>query len=74
MIKAKEIAMAEYKCPECGSEKITYKGKTVHGSSKRFLMILCADCGRFLGVVNDMSQIKDAIRSIGHTLNVPTGL
>jgi predicted RNA-binding Zn-ribbon protein involved in translation (DUF1610 family) len=73
MIKAKEIVMAEYKCPECGSEKITSKGKTVRGS-ERLLMILCDDCGCFLGVVNDTSKIKDALRSIGHTLNASTGL
>jgi uncharacterized Zn finger protein len=72
MIKAKEIAMAEYKCPECGSEEITTKRKTI--GSERLLIILCKNCGCFLGVVNDTSEIKNALRSIVQTLKASTGL
>jgi hypothetical protein len=72
MIKAKEIAMAEYHCPECNGDKIASVRKDP--GSEPLRMILCGGCGCFLGVVNDTSQIKDAIRRIGHTLNVSTGL
>jgi predicted RNA-binding Zn-ribbon protein involved in translation (DUF1610 family) len=73
MIKAKEIAMAEYKCPECGSAKIA-SDKKILRSSEQLRMILCGDCGRFLGVVNDTSQIKDAIRDIRQALKTSTGV
>jgi uncharacterized Zn finger protein len=66
--------MAEYKCPDCGSEKITSERKPVPKSFEKVLMILCANCGCFLGVVNDTSPIKDAIKDIRQTLKTSTGL
>jgi uncharacterized Zn finger protein len=72
MIKAKETAMTECKCPECASEKITFR-KRVCGS-EHLLMLLCEDCGCFLGAVNDTSQLKAAIKDIRQTLKASTGL
>jgi uncharacterized Zn finger protein len=73
MIKAKEIAMAEYKCPECGSEKIVSAKRITPRESEHLLMILCEGCGCFLGVVNDTSKIKDALRDIRQALKSSTG-
>jgi uncharacterized Zn finger protein len=65
--------MAEYKCPECGSEKIAFT-KKIGGDSEHLLVLLCEDCGHFLRVVNDTSQIKVAIRDIRQALKTSTGL
>jgi uncharacterized Zn finger protein len=72
MIKAKEIAMAEYHCPKCNSDKIASVKKDP--GSEPLRMILCAECGCFLGVVNDTSQIKAAIKDIRQALKTSTGL
>jgi predicted RNA-binding Zn-ribbon protein involved in translation (DUF1610 family) len=74
MIKAKEIAMAEYKCPECGSEKIASAKRKTPRESEPLFMILCEDCGRFLGVVNDTSRLKDTLRDIRQALKTSTGI
>ena len=64
--------MFEYKCPKCQSNAVTSKGKIA--GSERILMIICSDCGHFLGVVNDLSSIKDALRHIaaktGGSINI----
>jgi uncharacterized Zn finger protein len=62
--------MAEYNCPKCKSSKITAVRETVRGS-EQLLMILCEDCGHFIGVVNDLTKVKEAIRNIA--VKVGTG-
>jgi predicted RNA-binding Zn-ribbon protein involved in translation (DUF1610 family) len=74
MIKAKEIAMAEYKCPKCGGEKIVLDKKTGSGSklvfSKKLIVVLCADCGNLLGIVNDLTDMEQDIQAIKYHLRV----
>lgn len=64
--------MAEYRCPKCGSEKITSNSKIVRGA-EAIRVILCEDCGHFLGVVNDLSKIKNALCNIAAKVGTSAG-
>ncbi|MCL2232010.1 MAG: TFIIB-type zinc ribbon-containing protein [Treponema sp.] len=59
----------EYTCPNCQSENITSVRKAARGSD-RSLMILCESCGTLLGVVNDLTRTKKALRYIALKLGI----
>ena len=61
--------MSDYTCPNCQSEHIASGRKTARGS-ERLNMILCESCGTLLGVVNDVSKTKKAIRFIALKLGI----
>ena len=53
--------MTDYTCPECQSENIASVRKAAQGSER---MILCENCGTLLGMVNDLTKTKKAIRNL----------
>jgi len=61
--------MTDYTCPNCQSENIASVRKTAR-SSERSRMILCETCGTLLGVVNDVTITKRAIRFIALKLGI----
>ena len=61
--------MTDYTCPNCQSENIASVRKTAR-SSERSRMILCEICGTLLGVVNDVTITKRAIRFIALKLGI----